>query len=113
MSRFCYLDGVNNFQESAPRPNDREDCVSGPMSRHPLRLKIGFSKGHSKTSYLQNTLMSAAVDASKVSLSSDAAVTFSFGNIAHTYGATILPPLGQIEVSKTQDSSSGNLFRAA
>jgi type VI protein secretion system component Hcp len=71
------------------------------------------SKSNSKPSYLQYTLTSAAVEATKDSMSSDWVITFSFGTIAHKYGVTILPPLGQIEVSKTQDSSSGNLFRAA
>jgi type VI protein secretion system component Hcp len=78
-----------------------------------IQTTTKVSKGHGKTSYLQYALTSAAVEASKVSLSGDEVITFSFGNIVHPYGVTIPPPLGQIEVSKTQDSSSGNLFRAA
>ena len=78
-----------------------------------IQTTTRVSNGHSKTSYLQFNLTTAAVEASKVSLSSDDVVVFSYGTIVHKYGVTILPPLGQIEVSKAQDSSSGNLFRAA
>jgi Type VI secretion system effector, Hcp len=78
-----------------------------------IQTTTKVSKGHSETSYLEYTLTSGAVEASKVSSSSDWVITFSFGKIAHTYGVTILPTPGEIEVSKSQDSSSGNLYRAA
>jgi type VI protein secretion system component Hcp len=77
-----------------------------------IQTTTRVSKGHSKTSYLQYTLTSAAVEASKVSVSRDEVIIFSFGKIVHKYGVTILPTLGEIEVSKSQDSSSGNLYRA-
>lgn len=78
-----------------------------------IQTTTKVSNGHSKTSYLQYTLTSADVEASKVSMSSDWVITFSFGDIIHKYGVTILPTPGEIEVTKSQDSSSGNLFRAA
>ncbi len=76
-----------------------------------IQMTTKVSKDHSKTSYLQYTLTSAAVEPSNASKPSDEVITFSFGKIAHRYGVTILPTPGEIEVSKSQDSSSGNLFR--